>query len=378
MNSYYNPSGFPGDFAPGASSDMRSELARIGAGFDTLESGLKLSNQNQGTIATAPNSSVGLGSVYVFGKRTAGVGQYGNALFESLVSAAIPSGQLDVSLTGWVTATNLAGATAAVFGGWTGANTPYTGQTYTGGSAVGHEVNVGNRWADFGLQPDVGGTRYTVGLQVVPDVVPSVDTQSSAVTMTAGTPGVVNWTSHNLTANTPLYFGGAGTLPAALTAGTTYYVMAAGLAANAFQVSATLGGAAVNFAGPSAGALNAVASFPGSFGVMLGPSVHDHRWWVGNLIRYDTLMAGGFAHQIAGAANAGFNVPAAVAKLLGYWVNGIDFSGASFSGAPLKFGAGQVSGTATAGGGIAAPATVAGFIIVDSGGSLKRVPYYNP
>lgn len=63
---------------------------------------------------------------------------------------------------------------------------------------------------------------------------------------------LVNITAHGLTAGTEVSFEGSTTAPGGLTkfsAGTTpkiYYVIAAGLTANAFKVSATLGGAAVN------------------------------------------------------------------------------------------------------------------------------------
>jgi len=44
-----------------------------------------------------------------------------------------------------------------------------------------------------------------------------------------------------------------GALPTGLTAGTTYFVIAAGLTANAFEVSTTVGGAAVNTSGTQSG-----------------------------------------------------------------------------------------------------------------------------
>ena len=46
-----------------------------------------------------------------------------------------------------------------------------------------------------------------------------------------------------------VYYNGGGTSVAGLTSGTTYYVISAGLTANAFRVSATLGGGAVNLTG---------------------------------------------------------------------------------------------------------------------------------
>lgn len=340
------------------------------------------SNAARGVFRTAQtpssnttNGSVGYGADYTQTIRSGGFGQYGNVLHEYLVTAAIPSTQFDVGTTSWATSTNLTGG--SIFGYWTGSNTPGPAETFSGGSAIGHEINTGNRWGDFGIQSDVTGTRYTVGLQLVPDVVPTTDTISYNVTLSSGTPGIVNWTAHNLPANTPLYFGGTGTLPAAVTAGTVYYVLAAGLGANSFEIATTPGGAALNFATSSTGSITAIPSFPGSFASMKGPSVRGHKWWIGELVRYNTLMPLGYAYQIAGSAAATYDVPQALIKVLGYWVDGIDFSGGSYSGKALKFGAGQTAGTATAGGGQAALATVLGYLIMDVAGTTVKIPYFS-
>ena len=115
------------------------------------------------------------GAVSVSVKRTGGFGSYGVDLVDYLISNSTPAGEFDVGMTSWVTNQNLAGG--SVFGKWGGSNTPssFLGQTYTGGSAIGQELNVGNRWADFGYQEDVGGIRYTVALQLIPDVLPAPD-----------------------------------------------------------------------------------------------------------------------------------------------------------------------------------------------------------
>lgn len=314
-----------------------TEISSVPYADSSTKPFFSLNDQAQTPTANVTLGSVARGLGYLYGKRTGGAGQYGNLLVESLVTAGIVPGEFDVSFTSWISATNMTGAGSFIYGAWTGANTPFRTQTYTGGGVVGQEINVGNRWGDLGFQADLGGTRYTVGLQVVPDVIPSTDTQSTTVTMSSGTPGVVNWTAHGLVANTPVYFGGSGTLPVALTAGTTYYVMAAGLGANSFQVSATRGGGAINFAQASSGTITALSSHAGSFGVALGPSIHDHRWWIGYLQRYDTIEPLGYAFQIAGGGSASYNNPQALIKALGYWVDGVDLSGGVYSGTPLKF-----------------------------------------
>lgn len=77
--------------------------------------------------------------------------------------------------------------------------------------------------------------------------------KSNTVTISIATPGVVSWTGHGLTAGTPVKFSTTGVLPTGLTAGVTYFVIAAGLTADSFQVSATAGGAAVNTTGTQSG-----------------------------------------------------------------------------------------------------------------------------
>ena len=151
--------------------------------------------------------------------------------------------------------------------------------------------------ADFGRQTDVGGTRYTVGVQVVPDVLPASD-------------------------------------------GTTASI------------------------------------YPGSFGQVFGPSISGHKWWISLFNRYDTIMTGGAFAEINGGSSAP-NRPLQVIKINGYWTTGIDFSVGDYSNACMKFASGQTSGSATAGGGQAALATVNGYIVVDVGGVAKKIPYFN-
>jgi hypothetical protein len=326
--------------------------------------------------ASFSGGSVGRGAIYAYTNRTGGIGEYGAGLFETLVSATPGSGEFDVAFTAWLTATSMNNAGSAAYGMWAGANTPWRTQTYTGGAVVGMEINVGQRHSYTAMQADIGGTKYTVGLQIVPDVIPTVDTQHDTVTMTVGVPGTVNHTAHGLTADTPVYFGGTGTLPAAVVAGTTYYVLAAGLAANTYRISGTRGGAAITFALSSVGQITCIPSFPVSFLQVMGPSIHDHRAHIGYMHRYDTCEAGGLAFQIAGGGSASYNVPAAYTRLLGFWVDGIDMTGASLSGVPFAFNAGSTAATATAGGGIALPGTVLGFVKARVGATNVRIPYY--
>lgn len=70
-------------------------------------------------------------------------------------------------------------------------------------------------------------------------------TPESTVTITSADPAVIAWEAHGLFANQPVVFSTTGTLPTGLTAGTVYYVLANGLTADAFSVSATEGGTPV-------------------------------------------------------------------------------------------------------------------------------------
>ena len=82
---------------------------------------------------------------------------------------------------------------------------------------------------------------------------------TSAVTITVGTPGVVTWNNHGLAAGQPVVFTTTGTLPTGLTSGTVYYVVATGLTANSFSVSATAGGLAIDTTGAGSGTHTASA-----------------------------------------------------------------------------------------------------------------------
>jgi hypothetical protein len=60
-------------------------------------------------------------------------------------------------------------------------------------------------------------------------------------------------TAHGLTAGTAVTFASTGTLPGGLSAGPLYYVIASGLTADVFKVSATVGGSAVDITSTGSG-----------------------------------------------------------------------------------------------------------------------------
>src|SRR3990167_7597985 len=84
---------------------------------------------------------------------------------------------------------------------------------------------------------------------------------ASTVTITIASPAVISLTAHGLSATSStdttvgntVYFSTSGALPTGITAGTAYFVISAGLTADAFRISTTRGGTAVNTSGSQAG-----------------------------------------------------------------------------------------------------------------------------
>lgn len=76
---------------------------------------------------------------------------------------------------------------------------------------------------------------------------------SATFTVTIAAPAVFTQIGHGYVLGRELVFSTTGALPTGLTAGTTYFVIAAGLTADAYQVSATSGGAAVITSGAQSG-----------------------------------------------------------------------------------------------------------------------------
>lgn len=105
-------------------------------------------------------------------------------------------------------------------------------------------------------------------------------------TMTIASPCVVTWPNHGFTINSTVKFTTTGALPTGLVAGTLYYVITAGLGQDTFQVSLTLGGAAVNTSGTQSG-VHTAHSTP----VLPAGYTHFRRIWsimrrAGSLIVY--------------------------------------------------------------------------------------------
>lgn len=72
-------------------------------------------------------------------------------------------------------------------------------------------------------------------------------------TVTIASPAVFTMANHGLAVNDTVRFETTGALPTGLVANTTYHVISAGLTTNAFRVSTSQGGAAVNTSGSQSG-----------------------------------------------------------------------------------------------------------------------------
>lgn len=83
----------------------------------------------------------------------------------------------------------------------------------------------------------------------------------ATVTISAASPGVFTLASHGFAANEPIVpYNTGGALPAAITAGTVYYVKTV-LTANTFTISATPGGTAINTASTGTGTHSVTAHY---------------------------------------------------------------------------------------------------------------------
>lgn len=95
---------------------------------------------------------------------------------------------------------------------------------------------------------------------------------------TADTSDLFTSPSHGFTAgNTVVFLDTAGTLPTGITEGTVYYVISSGLTTDAFKVSATSGGSAVDLTAAGVGLASAIVqeTFAGQGTYTLNPATID-------------------------------------------------------------------------------------------------------
>ena len=112
--------------------------------------------------------------------------------------------------------------------------------------------NYGNSYPAFGKQFfQTGSASYPTSCLGVPNAV---------VTISIASPGVVT-VPNSCVAGQAVVFNTTSALPTGLTAGTLYYVISAGLSTTSFEVSASIGGAAVNTSGSQSGVQNAATPY---------------------------------------------------------------------------------------------------------------------
>lgn len=95
----------------------------------------------------------------------------------------------------------------------------------------------------------------------------SPNVTKGTTTITIATPGVVTFNAHTLTADDSVQFTTTGALPTGLVVSTNYYVRTTGLTANTFQLSTTVGGAAINTTGSQSGVHTLIKTTPVAVGL---------------------------------------------------------------------------------------------------------------
>lgn len=137
------------------------------------------------------------------------------------------------------------GTSPVVLGSTSGNTTVFA--TSTGTLTNGHCVKIDAS----GNYVDAGAACGLPALSA--DATAYIRTAPATVTISIATPAVVSWTAHGLSVNSPVVFDTTGALPTGITAGTIYYVVTTGFGVNAFEISTTLGGSAVNTTGSQSG-----------------------------------------------------------------------------------------------------------------------------
>lgn len=105
-------------------------------------------------------------------------------------------------------------------------------------------ADIYNRFANLGTSP-------TIPVKVASPIM--YFPPSATVTISNASPAVITWNSHGKSIGNTVSFSTTGGLPTGLVAGTVYYIIAAGFGANAFQVSLTAGGSAINTSSAGSG-----------------------------------------------------------------------------------------------------------------------------
>ena len=119
----------------------------------------------------------------------------------------------------------------------------FEGYGSSGWGKVGGGTTGGSTDAAFYENDATITTSYTIGAAGL----------ISGATITNASPAVVTLTGHGFILDSQVFFETTGGLPTGLTVDTGYWVISAGLTANAFELSATQGGAAINTSSAGSG-----------------------------------------------------------------------------------------------------------------------------
>jgi hypothetical protein len=128
----------------------------------------------------------------------------------------------------------------------------------------------------------------------------------TSISIDAGTP-TFNCTCHGFSAGDKVVFTGGTTVPCGLTINTIYYIIAAGLTTDAFQVSATSGGSSISVSGSATGTFYVAEPLN-----LTGYTVDADIKQLG-----DTTLVATFTPVITDAANGAFTLTLAPATTAG-------------------------------------------------------------
>lgn len=90
----------------------------------------------------------------------------------------------------------------------------------------------------------------------------NIESDTGAVTITIASPGVFTLANHGLSISQKIKFFSTGSLPTGMTAGVEYFVISTGLTSSTFQISATVGGSAINLSGTQSGVHTIDRTYP--------------------------------------------------------------------------------------------------------------------
>lgn len=180
-----------------------------------------------------------------------------------VIPAAIDFANVTVTLTDGIEVTNEVTFTGisspiAVRAAWTSTSSSPTKAQWLKNNAAQQapsltyiETTIGNndklKWQTYAAYTHPSGNSDTGTVTV------TNETRNATCTITIASPAVVTETAHGYVAGDKILFRTTGALPTGVTAGTVYFVLAAGIGADVFSFSATDGGAAINSTGSQSG-----------------------------------------------------------------------------------------------------------------------------